>query len=52
MNKIKIIFIGGLSNGEIVLQYLQSNKYVYIPFQKNFLTPGNHPCQSQDMSEV
>jgi methionyl-tRNA formyltransferase len=31
LNKLKIIFIGGLSNGKIVLNYLQSNKYVDIP---------------------
>ena len=31
MNKLKIIFIGGLSNGKIVLDYLQNNKHLDIP---------------------
>lgn len=31
MKKLNIIFIGGLTNGEIVLDYLLSNKYVDVP---------------------
>ena len=31
MNNLKIIFIGGLSNGEIVLNYLESKIYVDVP---------------------
>jgi methionyl-tRNA formyltransferase len=30
MKKIKIIFIGGLSNGKIVYDYLKNNKYVIL----------------------
>ena len=41
MNNLTIIFIGGLSNGKIVLEYLQSNKYVNLPL---IIThPKNHP---------
>ena len=41
MNNLKIIFIGGLTNGKIVLEYLQSNKYVNLPL---IIThPKNHP---------
>ncbi len=40
MNNLKIIFIGGLSNGKIVLEYLQSKSNVNIPF---IIThPNNH----------
>jgi methionyl-tRNA formyltransferase len=31
LEKLKVIFIGGLTNGKIVLDYLQSNKYVQVP---------------------
>ena len=31
MNKLKVIFIGGLTNGKIVYEYLKKNKYVDIP---------------------
>ena len=31
MKKLNVIFIGGLTNGEIVLDYLLANKYVKIP---------------------
>ena len=31
MNKLNIIFIGGLTNGKVVLNYLLSNKNVSIP---------------------
>jgi len=30
MNKLKIVFIGGLSNGKIVFDYLSRNKYVEL----------------------
>ena len=29
---MKVIVIGGLTNGKIVLDYLMANKYVYVPF--------------------
>jgi methionyl-tRNA formyltransferase len=45
MKKLKIIFIGGLSNGKIVLDYLQNQKNVEIPLiithPKNHSGPRN-----------
>ena len=41
MNKLKIIFIGGLTNGKIVLEYFQKNRYVKVPL---IIThPQNNP---------
>jgi len=43
MKKLKIIFIGGLSNGKIVIDYLYSNTHVTIPLiithPKNYDVP-------------
>ena len=51
MINLKIIFIGGLSNGKIVLDYLQSNKYVHIPL---IIThPKDHPVPKYvDLSTI
>jgi len=43
MNKLKIIFIGGLTNGEVILEYFEQNRYVKVPLiithPKNSPTP-------------
>ena len=56
MNNLKIIFIGGLSNGKIVLDYLQSNKYVDIPLMithpKNYSGPRNMDLSKIFIGEV
>ena len=31
MNECKVVFIGGLTNGKIVLDYLMANRHVSIP---------------------
>jgi len=40
MKLLKTVFIGGLTNGKIVLDYLHSNKYVNIALIKTH--PQNH----------
>jgi len=42
MKKLNVIFIGGLTNGEIVLDYLLTNKYVDISLIITY--PNNHRC--------
>lgn len=41
MNNLTVIFIGGLTNGKIILEYLQSNKFVDLPLV--ITHPKNHP---------
>jgi methionyl-tRNA formyltransferase len=43
MNKIKIGFIGGLSNGKIVFDYLNGNKHVDIVVSLTYIDRGDKP---------
>ena len=49
--KIKVIFIGGLTNGVFVLEYLTKNKYVSIPLV--FTHPQNFDFpRYSDLGEI
>jgi len=43
MEKIKIVFIGGLSNGKIVYEYLNKNKHVDLPLIITYGDNNNKP---------
>lgn len=43
MEKLKIVFIGGLSDGIIVYNYLNNNKYVEIPLVITYPDDGSKP---------